>query len=96
MPVVIFIVDLYKSTRCDRQNLYGSFRTSIERLLHPAQATATAPFKMLSQRIIPPLLDHHDASGCQGLAVRTFRNMMAQKVQLPLQFPGALPHHDHN
>lgn len=49
---------------------------------------------MLSQRIIPLLLDHQDVIRCQWLAVRVFRNMMAQKVQMPLQFSVAHDHHD--
>ncbi len=48
---------------------------------------------MLSQRIIPRLLDHQDVICYQGLAVRAFRNMMAQKVHMPLQFSVAHDHH---
>jgi len=52
--------------------------------------------KVLSQRIIPLLLDHQDLIRYQGLAVRAFRNMMAQKVQLPLQFPGTHDYQNRN
>jgi hypothetical protein len=43
---------------------------------------------MLSQRIIPLLLDHQDIIRYQGPTVRAFRNMMAQKVQMPVLFSG--------
>ena len=86
MPLVIPIVVLYKSTRCDRRNLYSSFPFQLSAPSKPQMPRPPPLFKMLSQRIIPLLLDHKDVIRCQGLAVRDFRIMMAQKVHLPLLF----------
>ena len=89
MHLVIPLVDLYKNTRRDRRNLYSSFRIPAEYSIQAAYAMTRISVQMRSQRIIPLLLGHKAAIRCQGLAVRIFRNMMAQKVHMPLLFSRA-------